>query len=361
MNNDQNKPKTKLAQWLLSAADWLLGPSKKHVDQKSILQTSFGRWSDRTTYRQLGKWMIVFNAVSGLLYWMLNFIHSGTKPCNISLLDSLYFSLVTFTSLGNNEISAVGLGKILTIIQVLAGLLLVALFVGKLASEKQAAQLLLLSTSEQQRRLREFCNAIDELSEKLQESFDVHDHEEVLHAGKRSVRVLASTSSYLNFQSREGGITEYGNVPALRALYKAAQEIQLKAITILKIRDTPEGSRNTFRQLNERAVGICLNMIRYHTGDSKSLGVLEQIGLQDAAYKTWLSDLGQGTVKWEHNTKMSERLIEKVFVVLPPHPWPKDVDKSVAEILSITKLLARRCIEELIRRNRWPDYKKTEY
>ena len=96
----------------------------------------------------------------------------------------------------------------------------------------------------------------------------------------------------------------------------------------------------------------------FHKGDSKTLAILDEIQKQDAAHKKWGTEVQQGTIQMDHNSSMTEALLERVRLGLPNHPWPKGINRSVAEQIGISNRLAQKCIEELIQRNTWPDLGK---
>jgi hypothetical protein len=324
---------------------------------KSNLATPLGRRIEKLSYRSL----IGYSSITILIGSVYFFIASrygdhGTNIGNLSYPSCLYFSIVTFTSLGYGDIAPIGFGKIVAVYEVLSGLVLVALVVGKVASERQSAILLLLYTSEQQRRLQEFTKAIDSLRDQLTTHFTNHNTDLLFRCSKQSVKLLASTSSYLSFQSNQGGLANFGNISALRSLYKSVAFIQLQAINILKVKETPDNIKSKLQQLNERSVGIELGMKNFHVNDVKASNYLSHIRKQYLDFNNWMNNVAEGKQLMLHNSSMGEELLQKVFKTLPAHPWPKNVHKEVAEKLNITNKLSQKSIAELIKRNSWPDF-----
>lgn len=319
------------------------------------LTTWFGKKIENFSYGWIGLSILIIIFICSIYFWLASPYCQGTNNPTISFWDSLYFSVITFTTLGYGDLSPVGLGKAIASFEVLSGLGLVALFIGKVASERTSTILLLLYTSEHQRRLREFTNSIISLTESLSSSLDNYDHEKTKKQTKQLVRLIASTSSYLSFHSRHGQIANFGNISSFRMLYQAIDEAQLLALNALKIQETKEESRRALLQINERAVGIYSGMISAHN-DVKVLILLNKIQRQSENYKEWVKSLNNGSTQWLHRGVISEALLEKVFNAMPPHPWPRNVHREIATALGITKKMAQRCIEILIARNKWPNF-----
>jgi len=329
---------------------------------KVKLSTPIGKWIENLTYRSIIGYMTLVIALSSLYFCLACPFEEGLANCagpikKISFLNSIYFNIITFSSLGYGDLAPIGFGRIIASCEVILGLMLVALFVGKVASERQSAILLLLYTSENQRRIQEFSKGIDNIAEQMDTALTNHDHKKLSHYGRQAVRLVASTSSYLSFQSKEGGLTNFGNVSTLRALYQSVVNIQMIAINALKIRDTENNIRNTLEQLNERAIGISVGMSPFHIQDFKATAQLNHIQRQYNDYKNWQKLFQEGRVLMQHRSVITEPLLETVLKSLPKHPWPKNIQKETAQKVGISNKLAQKCIEELIKRNHWPNYK----
>lgn len=89
-----------------------------------------------------------------------NFEHGNDLrlPCASYWLNYYLISMVF------GEISPVGIGKLVASIEVFLGLVTVAIFVGKVASERQVALLTLVYTSEHHRRITSFIESIMSLN-----------------------------------------------------------------------------------------------------------------------------------------------------------------------------------------------------
>ncbi len=108
---------------------------------------SFYKFIDRVSFRILAAIFFVTIAGSACLYWLLSSQGSpsavvrtigGSDAGDLSFLDSLYFSVVTFSSLGYGDLSPKGASRMIANVEVLIGVMLVGLSVAKLASELPA-------------------------------------------------------------------------------------------------------------------------------------------------------------------------------------------------------------------------------
>lgn len=92
------------------------------------------------------------------LYWMLEPYQQGiTKGVGlITFGDCLYFSVVTFTSLGYGDILPVGFGKAVACFEVVFGLAFLGIFIAKLSSSKQSYHLAQLYARDAQERLDDY-------------------------------------------------------------------------------------------------------------------------------------------------------------------------------------------------------------
>jgi len=86
--------------------------------------TSFGKFIDQLPFAKFVYICVGIIILCGIYFYLFNPYGNGTSKANISFGDSLYFSVITFTSLGYGDISPMGFGKLVASIEVLLGLIL---------------------------------------------------------------------------------------------------------------------------------------------------------------------------------------------------------------------------------------------
>jgi potassium channel LctB len=118
--------------------------------------------------------------VFGLVYFFLgaaspeNGLAGMGEPGAESLMNSIYFSFITATSTGFGDITPLGLSRLITIFEVIAGLTMFGILISKLVSFKQeviVSEIYEISFGEKVNRLRSglylFRSDIDNIMEKL--------------------------------------------------------------------------------------------------------------------------------------------------------------------------------------------------
>ena len=328
--------------------DDLVENDKQNKARKTKLTTSIGKLLDRASYKHIGLAILSIILFSSIYFFAFNAIGIGTNKKDLGFGDALYFSIITFSSLGYGDIAPVGLGKLVAALEVLSGLMLVALFVGKLASERQATLLLLIYTSENQRRIAKFIEDINEFEDKMDNALTNHDHEKLLYNAKQSYKFIAALFVYLRFQADEGGLALYGNASSLRKLYEAISEFQLRAYEALRTQSISPQLQTKLEQLLRKIGGIASGMAKFHANDIKILLILSNISEMADIAERWTTKHLNGEAHQENRTTITDDLIERVKASLPPEPWDQSTHKILAAKLNINKALARRCIDKIV-------------
>ncbi|WP_413728234.1 potassium channel family protein [Sodalis sp. RH19] len=123
--------------------DNLIKLSKPHL--KNSLATKLGKITEKSSYLDMFLTAIFIIILCAVFFWLAP-EGLGLKE-NRGFLDGLYFCFITFTTVGYGDLLPVGLGRIISIILAMNGLVITALLIGKFASERQQAILLLFHTS----------------------------------------------------------------------------------------------------------------------------------------------------------------------------------------------------------------------
>ncbi|MDD5254100.1 MAG: potassium channel family protein [Candidatus Nanoarchaeia archaeon] len=128
----------------------------------SIRKKKIGSWFDRVTFTKILVVWICIVLLFGLLYYVFagdksNLHYSATQKKVDSLRDSVYFSFVAATTTGFGDIVPAGSFKMVSIVELIFGLLILAVVTSKLVSIKQdaiMAELYEISFHEKINRLR---------------------------------------------------------------------------------------------------------------------------------------------------------------------------------------------------------------
>ena len=73
-------------------------------------------------------WMIAIISIFTLLYWIFQNVSYQNAPTHLSIFDSLYFSLTTYTTIGYGDFHPIGSFRIFAAIEGLLGAILTSLF-----------------------------------------------------------------------------------------------------------------------------------------------------------------------------------------------------------------------------------------
>lgn len=342
--------------------------------QKGPLTTPVGRLIERASYLDL--------TVTGAFTILLSTAYFSIAPCNHSLgekskgvLDAAYFSVVTFTSLGYGDLSPQGFGRVIATTVVLIGLALIALLVGKFASERQHSLLLLLHTSDCQKRLNEFTNELAFLAERLAISARSATVADTQTAAKAISDRVEAVGNYLVFNANQARLIEFGNESSLLALYDQLSKIQRLCLGIHKEEASDLLVSRRTRAISRRCFGLIRLMRTFHDHAERQtsyLGALSKLAARICrmAKPTPPSSLSKRIGHIHDAMAVEDKILEiwsrgartpiameEVWLHSPtggPSTWPKGVHKVIANSLSISNRLAQKCIDELLKSGRLP-------
>lgn len=300
----------------------------------STLSTRLGRFVDRVTYTKVALTAVVSILATAIYFYLsantTNGLTSSSQLKN-DFWEALYFSIVTFTTVGYGDMTPIGWGRTVVAIEVLTGLVLTAVLIGKIASERQAALLLLIYTSEQQRRIAGFAQEICEFSDEL-----YHYRVDANEQAKAFALLTRSLTAYLVFQSHQGRLTDFGNKSALRNLYRSLGKL-LKSIShAFETQHLDPYVEEQLLKIVGRVNRLAQIMVTFHNADKNAKAALINIAEWTIRIK-----------KWEA-TAVTWRRVNQVLSVVPKKPWPKHFHKKAAESLGISQNLFRRCMVRLI-------------
>jgi hypothetical protein len=316
------------------------------------------KFFDSIGVRFLGLALFGTILLSGVAYYLLSFsgnglvLTSGTPTSVVSFSDAIYFSVVTISSLGYGDYRPIGWSRVLASAEVLAGLFLLTLLIGKLASERQAQIIKLLYTSDHERRLQIFAQDLARYSRVLSRADKEYDDEVLVRVALRGRKLVVGLRSYVVFQTNVGILT-YGNRGVFRKVFKRLDT--LSQVTLAAAR-RPGRKPRTRRLLNGllASSGQVADAVSEINDDPKVKQICLVLSKRVSNYRKQLATaaLNGAVVISSPPNEMTDRVLQRVQDSLPPHPWPRNVDKQVAEAIGMSRKFARECIEHLIAQRR---------
>ncbi|MDY0744781.1 potassium channel family protein [Paucibacter sp. R3-3] len=353
------------------AEDMQFGLNDPH--QKGPLTTPIGRIIERASYSDLLVGALVTLAGSTGYFRLAPFGHSLSVR-DPSLFDTAYFSVVTFTSLGYGELSPQGFGRLVAMFVVVAGLALIALLVGKFASERQQAILQLLHSSDCQRRLVDFAAQLETLILNVQAATAAKN----ISLTKDSMRELSSrvaaVSNFLVFNANQAKLIEFGNESALFALYLQLRGVYQMCIGIHKAETLDVVISRRSRAIAGRSLALVKLMSIFHGEADRRTSYLGALcrrvrnfrhptpfapsALAQRVTRLWdLMAHEDGLFKVWVRSGLTPATREDVWSAAPsglPNTWPAGVHKQLAQKLGISNTLAQKCLGVLLKNGRLP-------
>lgn len=299
------------------------------------LSTPLGRFIDSLTYKHIAIYVIALISVSAGYFWMAADGKNGLdKNAGENFFECLYFSVITFTTVGYGDLTPIGWGRLVAGVEVIGGLFFTAILIGKIASERQSALLLLIYTSDQQRRLSGFSDDLEQLAKSLKSGLA---HKQTTEA---CLTLTEGLQAYLTFQSHQGRLADFGNGSALRQLYRMMHTFLSSILDSLNTSTLDPKIEISLLKAARRIGRLACIMNNFHPTDGKARATIASIQLK-------LSEIDS----WEAKT-VTPRRLEQVYAHVPPKPWPKHFHKAASEKIGISNSLFRNCMNELIKQGR---------
>lgn len=318
--------------------------------KKEFLTTPFGRFIDVISYTKL--------AVITLLVWVcstayfsiatyyghgMNIVTDCLETIDV-VFTAMYFSGVTVTTLGYGDISPLGGGRIVSVLLAVSGLTLVAILIAKVSSERQSSLLLLLHTSDVERRMSSFAGEVDQYIKEIKTNLESEDRD-VLHNKIKGLRTLVeSINKFMIFHINQSLFIEIGTNASIKKLMSKFSECH---DVIYGIRDIAKDNKKI--ELASYSVSKKMSFI-----EDMLVANNEQKGIKSESFSS-------GKLRGKHDeftywkkTTMTEALLSNVHEKLPKVPrqdWKKHIHKDIAKELEISNKLVIKCIDELKQRN----------
>jgi hypothetical protein len=318
---------------------------------KITMMTTAGKVIESISYWGLFLITALMLLGSAIIYTYQQWPGPDDTYVRYNYLDCLYFSIVTFTSLGYGDMTPLGLSRLVAGVEVFSGLFIVAILVGKVASERQNTWIQLIYTSLNQDRLNNFKKSINELIAKLRPVIDENDEKEIRKELDKILPFISGIKNYLLFQSNQGKLANFGNKSSLKGLYNSLIELQKLLIATYKNGKFSIDTNIKIENIQVIIYTIGAYMIRFHKNHNSVSLVLNKLNDNHNFFIRTYSQIQSEIGGRDYNTRrMTESLIGEVLKHLPSKPWEKNIHKQISKELNISNSLCTKCITELINR-----------
>lgn len=278
-----------------------------------------------------------------------NGIVSTVNPKDdVSLFDAFYFSVVTISSLGYGDFRPVGYGRVVAIFEVIYGLVIIALIVSKVASERTATLVRLVYTSDIEKRVREYTEENNRKSEVLKNAIRTHDYDS-MHTSINGFRIIFT--AYLHFfifQKKEGYIDGRWAEKMFLKLLRSVRASTESIAEISRLSNLTHQERNNCSKAMNRASIFSAALTQYYT-DQNIHGNAGHIEKTINDCKNYLKKLESGNAHPITLTELSDELIEKVKIEFSTiEALDSNTHKIIAKKLRISNNLSRKAISLII-------------
>ncbi|WP_024657191.1 potassium channel family protein [Pseudomonas syringae USA007] len=343
---------------------------------KGVLTTKIGRKIENVSFEDLLAVALLALIISTEFFYIFTPLGYGlntNQPWSINLaLNSLYFSLVTFTTLGYGDISPVGAGRVVAVILVMCGLIIMTLTIGKVASERQQSLLLLLHTSDCQRRITGFIDDLESYLNSLNNASGCTRH---IKVGDVKIQLnglkhlLEAIENYVAFHLYQSKMIDFGNDTSMIMLLRKKEEVSDVLITIFRSGIADKVVCSRCLSLSRKLAFFEALIFKFQSQKQLSIKMgagwrCSFMGFRNKFFlkksKVHIVKVAASPLKRKYESireiakkEPSELLFSQVEEILLPGPrtqWPPHQDKRVALELEISRKLAQFCIKTLIQR-----------
>lgn len=315
--------------------------TKKKKKLKPKINTTLGGLIDKLSYWSILGLIFFAIFICAFLYFVLdkNFDGQGISNNSTNFLDCLYFSAVTFTTLGYGDFVPQGISRILAILEVSTGIFLAALLIGKISSERQSNKLTLIYASINHQKILELINDVNNKVQETIRWYDAHDNIRLLHASKNLYDLVSIIRKYLTVQSLEGELTKRGNDSTLKRLYLSLEKTQKQSSIII----TTSGLNQNIIAIHIRIVNsvaaIGKSMKQFYKKNDKVANILEEL-----IYEQIRSSNSIQNQKIVYRTKITNDLIDNINKEKGEAFDPKKDIEAIVSKMGISKRLLRKCM-----------------
>jgi hypothetical protein len=193
---------------------------------------SFLVFMDRVHFSWLGIAAAVALFLFGGCYFWAGQYSQGLVPTYVggtavsTFTDCLYFSAVTFSSLGYGDFRPIGISRLIASLEVFVGLAFLGIAIAKLSSARQSYYTARLFSSDAQVRMDKFAIGFNELLQSLNQISDTKEIQQaIVTANVRCVGLL----NYIKYEVANGPFFE--DVP-VRAVRRAIRYLSMLLVEL---------------------------------------------------------------------------------------------------------------------------------
>lgn len=307
---------------------------------KPKINTKLGGIIDKTSYLNLFYLLISIILIFSTLFYFLNSSGNGTNKPNLKFYDALYFSVATISTLGYGDISPVGFSKFLVMIEVLFGLSLTAVLIGKISSERQSTKLTLIYSSINHQRILEFIEKVDNQDYSINFNYKVHDNHTLNQDVVAIYDMICVIRKYLIMQSLEGDLAKFGNSSTLRRLYVSISKAQKTLNLVKNTYGIDKRIIKTCNWTNDVIGDIGTKMKQFHNEEFKILGILNELELECNRFRN-----NSNIVKYR--TYIDKELLNRIIIIISNYKNPTQEYREIAQSIGMTNKLMKKCLEKI--------------
>jgi hypothetical protein len=180
------------------------------------------------------------------------------SPPNFS--DCMYFSAITFSSLGYGDFRPVGISRFLASLEVFIGLAFLGIAIAKLSSARQSYYTARLFSSDAQARLDKFSIGFNELRQSLSQNLESQEIQKLIVT--TNVRCVGLTN-YVKYEVANGPF--FDDVP-IRAVRRVVRYLSMLLTELQK--NHPEEMQSARGRKLFRNVSLLMSVIEHTSRDA---------------------------------------------------------------------------------------------
>ena len=250
------------------------------------------RFVDRVSiFVLLGAFLAIF-IISAIAYTVLGHFGHGLEPVgnpgSISFLDSLYFSIVTISSLGYGDIHPVGYSRAVASMEVIAGLFIIGLAISKVASERTGYLLRRIYSSDVQQRLKYFSDAIDRC-ERLLAGDTNHNTEDWTNLVNEGFAIINGAKKFIGFEVYHGTMFELVPPKAFRNLVSSISRLLKSIVSQVSQRGVTGKPRRTVKNMLKLSKGLAHTLSR-NSDNEELIDLCEELQKKIANHREQMNE-----------------------------------------------------------------------